>query len=435
LLATAATAHAGVAARYFVTPLQLTGLRSSQLSVWGINDYGQVCGGSTSDPPFVWTPSAANSVNASGTVSVLPMPLRPSGPFGGGGPYGSGAGWGINNYGQVAGYAGSEEKPLLWSPSTRNGTSFSYTELVVPGGPTQQAAYQINDRGQVVGRLGTLWSPTTPNGTQMSVTRILWPGSTTSLAQVMSINDAGDVGGLDRYFWRPTEPNGNTGTTVIARSAWDLNNTGLAVGGTLSSGWAFRVGTGANPSITVLFDGGNDTTYGHFYSINDDGVAVTGNGYAWTESGGFVSLLGRLETRSAAGTVSFFARAINSIGQIVGRALVDHDANPSTATVSVPTILTPLRDGDANIDQRVNFDDLLILAANYNRPAGSWRDADFTGDGTVNFDDLLLLAANYNQSIPGTLDWAMAQASVPEPASLTLAIVSAGMLRRRARRD
>jgi ELWxxDGT repeat protein len=52
--------------------------------------------------------------------------------------------------------------------------------------------------------------------------------------------------------------------------------------------------------------------------------------------------------------------------------------------------------GDANRDRRVNFDDLLILAAHYNTAGTTWSTGDFTYDGTVTFDDLLVLASRYN---------------------------------------
>jgi T5SS/PEP-CTERM-associated repeat protein len=92
--------------------------------------------------------------------------------------------------------------------------------------------------------------------------------------------------------------------------------------------------------------------------------------------------------------------------------------------------------GDATLDNVVNFDDLLKLAASYNATGKHWFDGDFTYDGVVNFDDLLKLASNYNQTFSGSLsgDWALAQASVPEPTALALAsAIAATSLRRRRR--
>jgi hypothetical protein len=56
--------------------------------------------------------------------------------------------------------------------------------------------------------------------------------------------------------------------------------------------------------------------------------------------------------------------------------------------------------GDANRDRAVNFDDLLVLAKNYNKAGATFAQGDFTGDGLVNFDDLLVLAKNYNKALP-----------------------------------
>ena len=54
--------------------------------------------------------------------------------------------------------------------------------------------------------------------------------------------------------------------------------------------------------------------------------------------------------------------------------------------------------GDANLDGKVNFDDLVLLAANYRRSDANWDQGDFNYDGRVDFADLVLLARNYGQT-------------------------------------
>ena len=73
---------------------------------------------------------------------------------------------------------------------------------------------------------------------------------------------------------------------------------------------------------------------------------------------------------------------------------------------AVPIVVTfNVLTGDTNGDSKVDFNDLLVLAKNYNGTAGKqWSDGDFNGDGLVNFDDLLSLAKRYNTSLPAPAD-------------------------------
>jgi len=81
--------------------------------------------------------------------------------------------------------------------------------------------------------------------------------------------------------------------------------------------------------------------------------------------------------------------------------------------------------GDATYDNRVNVDDLGILASNYDGVGKNWETADFTNDGVVNVDDLGILASNY--------DWdGTAGGAIPEPASLAmLGLGGLALIRRR----
>lgn len=99
--------------------------------------------------------------------------------------------------------------------------------------------------------------------------------------------------------------------------------------------------------------------------------------------------------------------------------------------------------GDLNLDQSVDFDDLLALAQNYSaQGTGNWSRGDIDGDSNVDFDDLLALAQTYgtgsNLLLDSTLnaqfeaDWALARSIVPEPAA-AVAIVSLTIVGRRRR--
>jgi hypothetical protein len=102
--------------------------------------------------------------------------------------------------------------------------------------------------------------------------------------------------------------------------------------------------------------------------------------------------------------------------------------------------------GDATNDKKVDFQDLVILAQNYNILTGKTRaTGDFNRTTGVDFADLVILAQNYNfgtisadelSALGGSdfaSDWAIAQALVPEPATLS-AIAGVGLLQGRRRR-
>jgi Bacterial Ig-like domain len=57
--------------------------------------------------------------------------------------------------------------------------------------------------------------------------------------------------------------------------------------------------------------------------------------------------------------------------------------------------------GDADRNRTVNFNDLLVLAQNYNQTGKTFSQGnfDYSADGLVGFNDLLLLAQRYNQSV------------------------------------
>ena len=57
--------------------------------------------------------------------------------------------------------------------------------------------------------------------------------------------------------------------------------------------------------------------------------------------------------------------------------------------------------GDINRDRTVDFNDLAVLAQNYNQLGGkTFGQGDFNYDGDVDFDDLAMMAQRYNTSLP-----------------------------------
>lgn len=79
-------------------------------------------------------------------------------------------------------------------------------------------------------------------------------------------------------------------------------------------------------------------------------------------------------------------------GTVVG--LPVHTAVARLAAIGDPDMDTPV---PQNSGTYVTFKDLVILAAHYGQKNAIWDQGDFTGDGVVGFDDLVLLAQNYQK--------------------------------------
>jgi hypothetical protein len=115
------------------------------------------------------------------------------------------------------------------------------------------------------------------------------------------------------------------------------------------------------------------------------------------------------------------ATAIDNNGDIAG---VYTDAANDTMQAFV--IYAPLP-GDANLDNRVDINDLTIVLSHYNQTGMTWTEGEFTGDGTVDINDLTIVLAHYNDSIGDSAGAGLS--AVPEPGSLLLlALAALGLL-------
>ena len=56
--------------------------------------------------------------------------------------------------------------------------------------------------------------------------------------------------------------------------------------------------------------------------------------------------------------------------------------------------------GDANLDGKVNVDDLRIVALNWLQSGKAWTSGDFSGDGNVNLTDVAIMAGNWLYGVP-----------------------------------
>jgi hypothetical protein len=104
--------------------------------------------------------------------------------------------------------------------------------------------------------------------------------------------------------------------------------------------------------------------------------------------------------------------------------------------------------GDANLDGKVDIQDLMQLASHWNQTSQVWTGGDFNYDGVVNVSDLYALAKDWQDGVSSPLAPSLAAimtglglstdfspVNVPEPTALgLLGIICMGSLRRRRRR-
>jgi hypothetical protein len=93
------------------------------------------------------------------------------------------------------------------------------------------------------------------------------------------------------------------------------------------------------------------------------------------------------------------------------------------------------RNGDANLDDKIDLADFNILASNFGQSVNGWAFADFNLDASVDLSDFNMLAANFGLGAasdgPLPQDWSNLAAAVPEPAALALplAVIFVGFAR------
>lgn len=424
-----------------------------------LNDYGQVAVSN-----MLWTPGRRNGVRAEeGTTTTIPQMVVSD----------------LADNGQVFGARrnGStsidDGSLMIWTPTTPNGSTGTSWTTNVLGQMTSAAT----DTGDAIWGTRTLAQPfdlrlerwhQTENGADRTPLNYSVPlgryasnlGSNGSRAFVtvspvpLQLSTTPDkLVVVDIATGQSTTLRAGTSAQDSGFGA-DMNSAGTIVGGTrferfgesIPLAW-FAENGGYREQALLLLPG---HTRGQALGANNRGdiVGWTRSGMSssavlWEDNGSVITRLqDHLEPHALLNYSVGMPRAINAGGQILTTGAY-RDGDPSTPDRYPIILLTPARFGDSDVDQDVDFDDLLTLAQHYGTTIGqTWFDADFTGEGAVDFDDLLLLAQQYGYgstelvfdsgqlSADFAADFALARSLVPEPAGLLAVVTCAGRRRR-----
>ncbi|MGC4030131.1 MAG: PEP-CTERM sorting domain-containing protein [Tepidisphaeraceae bacterium] len=165
------------------------------------------------------------------------------------------------------------------------------------------------------------------------------------------------------------------------------------------------------------------------------GVDVQGGKLVLDYTGGTSPVVSVKTILDAGYAGGFTAGQIKSTTLPGGRTLGYGD-NGSAVTIRVTLA------GDADLDGDVDFNDFLVLQANFGTANTRFDQGNFNYDGFTDFNDFLQLQASFGQSVTGDeVAFTSAQVAamtafasvVPEPGSLALIGLGAGLVGRRRR--
>ena len=106
------------------------------------------------------------------------------------------------------------------------------------------------------------------------------------------------------------------------------------------------------------------------------------------------SRVARFESNAPLSTGDYTAQvSVPDSTSIVSFSIADPPTETDDPETGGPSL------GDLNLDGRVSFGDMAILASNFGRTDASLQDGDLNGDGTVGFGDFAILAKNFGREV------------------------------------
>ena len=190
-----------------------------------------------------------------------------------------------------------------------------------------------------------------------------------------------------------------------------LSITGVGTGSDLPANAVF----GSDPAYSSVVDPIAGTLY-CFGDYLDSGTATITNGSA------LLRVKARLQP-GATGTydINVFVDASSGWTTQFYSGYNGGNPTPITGMTFQGGTISVALPGDANLDGKVDINDLTKVLTNYNLSTGmAWGDGDFNGDGKVDINDLTIVLTSYGQSL-GSSAGRSGLAAVPEPSGAGLA--------------
>ena len=426
------------AEHYVITDLgTLSGQPNSQ--AFGVNSSGAVTGfsyttigtGPSDDPrAFLWT-SAGGMQNIGALFSYTNKTYA----------------MGINDGGQVVGYSVPpvpQPHGFVYSGGTMtdlyNAPGVLYHNFISNWAPTGTfRGVAINENGDIAGRYSGGGGSFLyyAGGTSIDLGS-LNPGDNNGGAQALDNSDVVVGSGMNpgpmdpsQHPWIWTSAGGlvplfTSNPTGVAFGIDDLGNVVGEIGSSSAAGGlAFITASPSGGTVSSYTNIGTlaGGTWSGAYGVSN-GVAVgalgSANGthaFRYTAADGLQDL-NDLIAPNLGWTLQGASAISTSGGYIAGYGTIGGNTH---AFRLAPAIL-----GDANLDGKVDINDLTKVLTNYNQtttPATGWGLGDFNGDGKVDINDLTIVLAHYNQSLSSS---AAGMAAVPEPGPLSL--LAAGLI-------
>jgi hypothetical protein len=222
------------------------------------------------------------------------------------------------------------------------------------------------------------------------------------------------------------------------------NNGQLSVAGTLT------MLSGGRANLDV-----SNTTVGNI-SIGGNGIVNLNGGltinYGSPPSDPISSVVSYLQSGYNGGTWAgtsgiISTSAQNQSGPAVTLGYADGNTDAGTAAGPNQIVVKYTLVGDANLDGLVNFQDLVAVVQNFNKPGTDWAQGNFLYGASTGFQDLVAVVQNFNKVLPppsgsgaelGATTIPLIQSTdvqLPEPGiSVLTALAAAGILGRRRRK-